>query len=111
MTSRTIPPPHQLPRPTTAAVAVTVSGPDQYAEDMTRRLVPPKGGKGAYSGLTRAELDAVIAAMGPPTPDDCTITADGRRIDTKEKMLAHLAEELDKRAKDAATKVTDVHGS
>ena len=99
-------------RPLTAdAEAVIVSGTKRYAEDMTRRLIPPKGGKGAYSGLTRAELDAVIAAMGLPTPDDCTITADGERIDTKEKMLAYLAEELDKRAKAAATKAADVHGS
>jgi hypothetical protein len=84
---------------------VTVSRPDRYAEDVTRRLVPPKGGRGAYSGLTRAELDAVLATMGLPTADDCTITADGRRIDTKEKMLEHLADELDKRAKAAVNEV------
>ena len=28
----------------------------------------------------------------PPTPDDVTITLDGRRIDSKEKALAWLAE-------------------
>jgi len=28
----------------------------------------------------------------PPTPDDVTITLDGRRIDTKEKAIAWLAE-------------------
>ncbi len=88
---------------TTTPRGQTGSEPGRYAEHMTRRLIPPKGGKGAYSGLTGVELDAVLATMGPPTPDDCTITADGRRIDTKEKMLEHLAEEIDKRAKAAAT--------
>jgi hypothetical protein len=28
----------------------------------------------------------------PPTPDDVTITLDGRRIDSKEKAIAWLAE-------------------
>ena len=32
------------------------------------------------------------AAAPPPTPDDCTITADGRRIDTRDKMLDWLIE-------------------
>ena len=29
---------------------------------------------------------------GPPTPDDVTVTLDGRRIDSKEKAMAWLAE-------------------
>jgi hypothetical protein len=37
-----------------------------------------------------------VAAAGridrPSTPDDVTITMDGRRLDTKEKVLAFLAE-------------------
>ena len=35
---------------------------------------------------------AADAVGRPPTPDDVTITLDGRRIDTKEKAIAWLAE-------------------
>lgn len=33
-----------------------------------------------------------------PTPDDCTITGDGRRLDTKDKLLAYLDEVNEQRA-------------
>ncbi len=35
---------------------------------------------------------AAAAIDNPPTPDDVTITLDGRRIDSKEKAIAWLAE-------------------
>jgi hypothetical protein len=107
MTSRTISPPHQLPRPTTAAVAVTVSGPDRYAGTMTKRPDERPVRPGAYSGLTKAEWDAARANMRPSTPDDCTITADGRRLDTKEKLLDYLAVENAKRAQAAKANDSD----
>jgi 2-C-methyl-D-erythritol 4-phosphate cytidylyltransferase len=94
---------------TPAADVVTVSRPDRYAEGVTRRLVPPKGGKGAYFGMTKTEWDVALANMRPPTADDCIITGDGRRIDTREKLLEHLAEENAKRAQAAAT-AADVDG-
>jgi hypothetical protein len=40
-------------------------------------------------------LDEMLAAMEvapPPTPDDMTITDDGRRIDSREKALAWVTE-------------------
>ena len=38
------------------------------------------------------ELDDLIRHAPPPTSDDVSITMDGRRLDTKEKVLAFLAE-------------------
>ena len=35
---------------------------------------------------------AAAAIDSPPTPDDVTITLEGRRIDSKEKAIAWLAE-------------------
>ncbi|HEV7722746.1 MAG TPA: hypothetical protein VGO60_15750 [Iamia sp.] len=46
-----------------------------------------------------------VAAAPPPTPDDCTILADGRRLDSKDRFLdwlletGVLAEEDDPRSK------------
>lgn len=72
---------------------------------MTKRLDVASDGTASYFGMTKSEWDAAVANMRPPTPDDCTITATGERIDTKEKMLAHLDEELDKRATAASIEV------
>jgi hypothetical protein len=43
--------------------------------------------------LTGEEWVAAAAKIDrPPTPDDVSITLDGRRLDSKEKVLAFLAE-------------------
>jgi hypothetical protein len=42
--------------------------------------------------LSLDELDDLIRHAPPPTADDVSITMDGRRLDTKEKALAFLAE-------------------
>jgi hypothetical protein len=41
---------------------------------------------------TLEEVLAAFAAAPPPTPDDVTITADGRHIDSRDKALAWVAE-------------------
>lgn len=53
----------------------------RYRRDMapTRPIMP--GDEWAAADVVR-----------PPTPDDVTITLDGRRIDSKEKAIAWLAE-------------------
>lgn len=38
------------------------------------------------------ELADLVRHAPPSTPDDVSITMDGRRLDTKEKVLAFLAE-------------------
>jgi hypothetical protein len=42
--------------------------------------------------LSFDELAELVRHAPPPTPDDVSITADGRRLDGKEKVLAFLAE-------------------
>ncbi|MGH9123683.1 MAG: hypothetical protein ACRDZ8_03015 [Acidimicrobiales bacterium] len=42
--------------------------------------------------LSFDELAELVRDAPPPTPDDVSITADGRRLDTKDKVLAFLAE-------------------
>lgn len=42
--------------------------------------------------LTFEELDKAVRAAPPRTSDDVSVTMDGRRLDTKEKVLAFLAE-------------------
>ena len=37
-------------------------------------------------------VEAIRQSARPPTSDDVSITLDGRRLDTKEKVLAFLAE-------------------
>jgi hypothetical protein len=48
--------------------------------------------------VTGEEWTVAVARIDrPPTSDDVTITLDGRRLDSKEKVLAWLAEiELDR---------------
>lgn len=48
--------------------------------------------------LTFEELAEAIKHAPPPTDDDVSITWDGRRLDTKEKVLAFLAEIEEARA-------------
>jgi hypothetical protein len=48
---------------------------------------------------TVEELQERINKYGrPPTTDDVSVTWDGRRLDTKEKLLAFLAEVAEERA-------------
>ncbi len=42
--------------------------------------------------LSSEEFIARVRAGGPPTADDVSVTRDGRRLDTKEAVLAFLAE-------------------
>ena len=42
--------------------------------------------------LTGDEFLERLRAAGPATPDDVSITRDGRRLDSKEAVLAWLAE-------------------
>lgn len=42
--------------------------------------------------ITIEELQARLDKAGPPTPDDVSITLDGRRLDSKAAVLAWLAE-------------------
>jgi len=42
--------------------------------------------------LTFEELAVSVRSDPPPTSDDVSITWDGRRLDTKEKVLSFLAE-------------------
>ncbi len=42
--------------------------------------------------MTGAEFNALLRDAPPPTADDVSITSDGRRLDTKEKVLAFCAE-------------------
>jgi len=41
--------------------------------------------------ITLDELQAALDGADPPTPDDVSITLDGRRLDSKEAVLAWLA--------------------
>lgn len=42
--------------------------------------------------LTAQEFNEMLRDAAPPTPDDVSITADGRRLDTKEAVIAFFAE-------------------
>ena len=42
--------------------------------------------------ISADEWDRIVQSAAPPTPDDCSITADGRRLDTPEKLIAFLDE-------------------
>lgn len=47
-------------------------------------------------------------SLPPPTDDDVSITKDGRRLDSKEKVLAFLAElELEREAERAGSVASD----
>ena len=59
----------------------------RYREDMARTRPIMTGDKWAAADVG-----------GPPTPDDLTITLDGRRIDSKERAITWLAEIEDGRA-------------
>ena len=50
--------------------------------------------------LSGDEFVARAQAAGPPTPDDVSITRDGRRLDSKEAVVAWLAEVEADRAAD-----------
>jgi hypothetical protein len=42
--------------------------------------------------LTLGELIESARTGRPPTPDDVSVTSDGRRLDTREKVLAWIDE-------------------
>lgn len=42
--------------------------------------------------MTLAEFDALLCDAATPTADDVSITTDGRRLDSKEAVLAFCAE-------------------
>jgi hypothetical protein len=42
--------------------------------------------------ISDEEFEGIVQSAAPPTVDDCTITTDGRRIDTPEKLRAWLDE-------------------
>ena len=46
----------------------------------------------APTRLSREEIREMSRDLPPPTSDDVSITADGVRLDSKEKVLAFLAE-------------------
>ncbi|MDP9389114.1 MAG: hypothetical protein M3Q48_14645 [Actinomycetota bacterium] len=48
--------------------------------------------------LSSEEFVARLRVAGPPTDDDVSITRDGRRLDSKEAVLAWLAEAAADRA-------------
>ena len=49
--------------------------------------------------MTGKEFNDLLRDAPPPTADDVSITSDGRRLDTKEKVLAFCAELTAERAK------------
>lgn len=51
--------------------------------------------------LTGDEFNEMLRDAAPATSDDVTTTSDGRRLDTKEKVLAFCAELAAERAHDA----------
>ncbi|HVA43782.1 MAG TPA: hypothetical protein VNF50_09875 [Acidimicrobiales bacterium] len=55
--------------------------------------------------LTFEEWAAAMREAGPATADDVSITSDGRRLDSKEKVLAFLVEIEADRAREAKTTV------
>lgn len=52
----------------------------------------------AAPALTFEELAEAVRNAPPPTPDDVSITWDGRRLDSHEKVLLFLAELDDARS-------------
>jgi hypothetical protein len=42
--------------------------------------------------LSDEQVDALFGGLRPSTPDDVSITSDGQRLNTKEKVLAELEE-------------------
>jgi hypothetical protein len=73
---------------------------------------PPPAGKAippgeSFFGYTRTEWQDIMQQLRPPTSDDCTITGDGRRLDTKEKLLAYLDEVKEQRARDSAAEAVN----
>lgn len=48
-------------------------------------------------GARHVDLESVVRDMQPPTDDDVPMTLDWQPLDTKEKLLAHLAEINDAR--------------
>jgi hypothetical protein len=69
----------------------------------SERVFPPGE---SFFGYTKTEWQAIVLQLRPSTPDDCTITGDGRRLDTKEKLLAYLDEVNEQRARDSAEEAT-----
>lgn len=54
------------------------------------------------AALTLPELVDSLRGGAPRTPDDVSVTRDGRRLDTPEKVRAYVAEDNARRARRAA---------
>ncbi|MFI5047289.1 MAG: hypothetical protein ACHQIG_09525 [Acidimicrobiia bacterium] len=48
--------------------------------------------------LSREEFNDLVRDAPPPTDDDVPVTSDGRRLDTRDKVLAFCAELAAERA-------------
>lgn len=64
-----------------------------------RRTGRQGSGRGRYADgvaevrtIDLEEFNRAMAAAPPPTPDDQTLLRDGRRLDSKEKVVAWLVE-------------------
>lgn len=61
--------------------------------------------------ITIEELQTSLDEADPPTSDDVSITTDGRRLDSKEAVLAWLAEVDDQTAAERYALLDDGAGS
>lgn len=52
----------------------------------------PAGMSGKVLPISIDELQTALEQADPPTPDDVSITVDGRRLDSKDAVLAWCAE-------------------
>lgn len=69
--------------------------PDLEAEDIEEAVqwaAETATGPPVIRILTREEFNEMLRDAPPPTPDDVSITHDGRRLDSKEAVLAFIAE-------------------
>jgi hypothetical protein len=56
--------------------------------------------------LSDADFERIVRSAAAPTPDDCTATLDGRRIDTREKLHAWIEELARRRELDEQSDIT-----
>jgi hypothetical protein len=56
--------------------------------------------------ISDEEFERIVRSAAPPTADDCTITRDGRRLDTPEKLHAWLDELAQQRELDEQSDIS-----